>query len=85
MNISQLLMSIKKDRQMTGYDRIEMNQAISEALKKERDQRTTDRARSDAAYKCECRGHQDSIHDQRGWNAGYDSPVICRRCGRIEM
>jgi hypothetical protein len=63
-------------------ERQSMNAVIRRVLKNRAIERD---ALNNAADKCFRRGHKWAILDQRGWDAGYDSPVRCLRCGEIDM
>ena len=42
-------------------------------------------ARLTASIRCINKGHIWKVRSQAAWDAGYDEPVICQRCGEWDM
>ncbi len=66
----------------TEFNHDLVNQGILRQFKAEALYREERRQIWDTCFK---KGHDDHVRSQAAWDEGYDEPVICSRCGRVEM
>jgi hypothetical protein len=82
-SVNQLL--VAKDiltKQGAEFDRAELLQIIRD---RQRQAATERDARKTAYIHCLNKGHDWHVRSQAAWDAGYDEPVHCWRCGAWDM